>query len=251
MESVERKYAFIEKLERILSGMGGGPQRQRLGWWVSRFKAMKEMELIGHLAARRDKALGTAEKEKDEVSRRKSIEEMVIPLQKELVKAFERVFRHLLGSISSKGEMGTIANFNQHIVPVLLLDPARRIGKMLGRELPACALPSREYTGRFRVFATGIVPWIERGKVLKIKARVLSREKPVSVRIFWRELGGGGFHEGMVSRLGRNVYLCSFNPGRVDFFEFYLEAEDGHGKRAFFPGRGPDDTIKCFSIFEH
>jgi hypothetical protein len=61
-----------------------------------------------------------------------------------LVAVLNELQRRLLATISNPGELGTVANWNQHNLPSLLLKPGEELAKILRAPLPPEAQPARE-----------------------------------------------------------------------------------------------------------
>ena len=51
------------------------------------------------------------------------------------------VMRHLFATVSTRGELGTVANWQQHVLPRVFEQPAREIEQALGRPLPCHGAP--------------------------------------------------------------------------------------------------------------
>ena len=89
--------------------------------------------------------------------------------------ALRRIFDALLATVSTTGELGTIANWEQHLLPGAWERPEADLVKMLGSDVPAeCVLP-RAYDGPLRVIVPAVRTSLEAGEALALKVLVLAK----------------------------------------------------------------------------
>ena len=77
-----------------------------------------------------------------------------------------RLHRHLLATVSTPGEMGNVCNWQQQTMPALLTAPGQELAKLLGEDLPADAMPSKQYAGPPRIFVRDVRTGIVAGETL-------------------------------------------------------------------------------------
>ena len=104
--------------------------------------------------------------------------------------AFAELHRHLLATVTNPGEMGNVCNWQQQTLPVLLTKPGQELAKLLGEDLPADAMPSKQYAGQPRLFVPEVRTGIVAGETLKLTVIVLGA-KPQAAELYWRPLGAG------------------------------------------------------------
>jgi hypothetical protein len=163
--------------------------------------------------------------------------EEALPVRAEMAAALRRIFAELLATVGNTGELGTIANWEQHLLPGAWEKPEAELVKMLGRELPTNILLGRDYEGAPRVIVPAVRTSLEAGEALELKALVLSKGKPGSVTLFWRELGRGAFESVPLENVARGVFRVTF-AAPAAAFEYYVEAA-ADGTTARFPVSAP------------
>ena len=153
--------------------------------------------------------------------RRQKAEAALEPLRA-MVPLAARVMEHLYGTISTRGELGTVANWQQHVLPRVFEQPAREIEQALGRDLPADARLGRTYVGPERLVVPTDRTALETGEPLRLEAIVLGSAP--AARSSWP---GGRWAPGLDDRplhpRGRGVWRVSV-PSPGGDFEYAVEA---------------------------
>ncbi|MGZ3471669.1 MAG: hypothetical protein ACXWO1_19015, partial [Isosphaeraceae bacterium] len=85
-----------------------------------------------------------AEKTPEARKRKKLARELALPICQEVLAAVADPHRYLLATVTTPGELGTVANWQQHNMPDLVFKPGQELAAALGSDLPADALPSRD-----------------------------------------------------------------------------------------------------------
>lgn len=177
--------------------------------------------------------------EKDATNRKRLAREEVLPIRKELVRRLADVHRHLLESTTTTGAMGNVANWQQHVIPMLLAPSSKDLESLLGEPLPADALPGRHYEGRPRLFVPVVRTMVVAGEPLKLTARLLGIE-PAEAAVHWRRLGRGEFAKTPLAHVARGVYRVTLPAEAVKAdLEYYVSVTSKEGKTLVFPATAP------------
>ena len=233
---VEPSYAFVDDLAALEDKVVGGGNKERFGYWLANFRYMRDVARFNGLWAVYNKAVEKA-KAAAEPSRMAVLTGEALPVRAEMAAALRRIFTGLLATVSNTGELGTIANWEQHLLPGAWERPEAELVKMLGRELPAEVRLGRDYEGPPRVIVPAVRTSLEAGEALDLKVLVLSKGKPGPVTLFWRELGRGAFESAPLENVARGVFRVTF-AAPAAAFEYYVEAA-ADGATARFPASAP------------
>jgi hypothetical protein len=140
---------------------------------------------------------------------------------------------HLLETVSTPGEMGTVANLELHsrksAHKLELHDAA--LAKASGKPLPP--IPSA-YAGKPRLIVPTVRSVVTRGESLKLKIIALDKQPMKSVTVHFRPLGKGGWQTIPATHLARAVYEVKL-PAAQDDFEYYVTA----GNALVWPATAP------------
>jgi hypothetical protein len=179
--------------------------------------------------------------EKDARRKADLARETALPLRRELVRVVAEVYEHLLPTVSNPGEMGTVANWDQHILPSLLTQPGEELTGILGEPLPRDAVPSPDYHGRPRLLVPTVRSSMREGEMLKLKVILLSATPARDAGVFWRVMGVGDFARVPLAHVARGVYSAEFPPdgARGAALEYYVKAVAGDGTVLHFPATAP------------
>ncbi|MGE5742021.1 MAG: malectin domain-containing carbohydrate-binding protein, partial [Candidatus Aminicenantes bacterium RBG_16_66_30] len=236
-DEVGPAYAFADELAALESRIAGAGNRDRFGYWLASFRYMRDVARFNGLWAVYNKAIEKAKAAATEPARQDILEAEALPVRAKMAAALRSIFGSLLATVSTTGELGTIANWEQHLLPGAWERPGAELAKMLGRDLPAdLALPG-DYDGLPRIIVPAVRTSIEAGEPLALKVLVLTRVQPASVELHWRKMGRGAFRAIPLEHKARGVYTVTL-PAQTDAVEYYLEIHAG-GDTARFPVTAP------------
>jgi hypothetical protein len=226
-DQASKEYAFVEEMESLRPLVEGPGSLERFDYWLDNFRYLRSIAAVRCVWARFDAAMEKVNAEKNPELRKKLARELALPIRKELVAAFSELHRHLLATVSNCGEMGNVCNWQQQTMPVLLTAPGKDLAKALGEELPADAMPSKEYVGPARIFVRDVRTGIVAGETLKLTVVILGI-KPEVAELRWRPLGTGGFVSVPLVHVARGVYTVTLPADAVKAdFEYYVQASVG------------------------
>jgi hypothetical protein len=240
---VQKEYAFVDDLAKLREKVKSPGHLERLDYWLNNFRFMRTGAEINCAWHRYNEAIKKAKAEKDAAAQKKIVKEQALPVRKEIVAMVKQLHVHLLATVSTTGEMGTVTNWQQHNLPGLLYKPTPELAALLGEQLPNEALPSREYPGESRLFVPVVRTTITAGEPLVVSAVALG-VTPADAAIYWRPLGGKEFAKVAMAPTARGVLLgvIAAENAKEDF-EYYVEVvPPPDAKRAplRFPATAPE-----------
>jgi hypothetical protein len=158
---------------------------------------------------------------------------------------------HLLATVSNPGELGTVANWEQHNFPELLGKSAEALAKLLPPELPASSQPRATYHGPTRVIVPTVRTSLRAGESLKLKVIVLSEEAVSDAELHWRPMGKSRFKTVPLQHVARGVYSVELPSSamRGADLEYYVEVKTIAGA-IVFPATAPtmNQTVLMSSL---
>ncbi len=230
-------YAFADDLAALGPRIAGEGNKDRFVYWLASFRYMRDVARFNCLWAVYNKAVEKAKAAETEAAKKGLLEVQALPVRAEMAAVLKTIFGSLLATVSTTGELGTIANWEQHLLPGAWERPGAELAKMLGRDLPAdLALPGG-YDGPPRIVVPAVRTSVQHGEPLALRVLVLANEKPASVDLFWRKMGRGAFRAVSLEHKTRGVYAVTV-PAPTDAIEYYVEVKAGGGT-ARFPATAP------------
>jgi len=244
-ETVGKAYAFVDELAALRPRVKGAGNRARFDYWLDSFRYLRASGRVRCTWARYNAAIKKVQAEKDPKAQRDLATQTALPIRKQLVQDVREVYRHLLATVNTTGTMGTVANWEQHILPGLLIKPGDELSKILGKPLPPDAQPDQRYDGPTRVIVSTVRSSVTAGESLTLKVIVLSQQPPSHAALYWRTVddkGTGEFAKIPLTHVARGVYSVTFPPDGAKgmMLEYYVKVMTGDGKAVCFPATAPD-----------
>lgn len=236
---VRESYAFVEAFEAMRGRVQGPANLERFDYWFHTLAYLRATGKMNCLWAAFNRALDEVKnvpvEQQAELARTKAL-----PARIALVQAAAEAYTHLLGTVSTYGELGTVCNLEAHTFPAMLDKPAEELEKLLGAPLPSEACMPTSYAGPLRVIVPAIRTSRRPGEPLKLEVLTLSQKAVVDVVLNWRLMGEGKYTAEKFSPVARGVYQGVFSsfPGDADI-EYYIEVTDAGNHLAVWPATAP------------
>jgi hypothetical protein len=135
--------------------------------------------------------------------------------------ACAEVYAHLLATVSTPGELGTVANWEQHALPALKID-----------------LP-KNYAGPARIIVPTQRTSLAAGETLDLRVILLAAGPPREAAVCVRPLGTGEFARAPLAHVARGVYAARISPKDGEDFEYYIEVLPAQGAAVRWPAAAP------------
>ncbi len=234
-EEARNDYLFVDQMEQLREKILGAGNRARFDFWLYQFKYLRATGKVSCTWGAYARAAAQVKKEKDAEAKQKQAETVLLPLRRQLVKDIAEAVRLLLHTVHTPGGLGNVANWQQHVMKLLLVNPGKELEAALGRPLPPEAMPSKTYSGPVRLFVPTVRSVIQAGESLTIKA-VCQGAKAENIEVFHRPLGEGAFKRKPFEHLNRAVYSVTLPAEELDkSFEYYIDCRTTCGKELSWP----------------
>jgi hypothetical protein len=240
-DEVKKEYGFVEQLAALRPLVNGPGNQDRFDYWLNSFRYLRGMAHVNCLWAEFNAAMEKTKSEMDPVARKGRAKEIALPARIRLVQAIQEVYGYLLALVSNPGEMGTVANWEQHNFPHLLIQPGKELEAFLG-VLPKEAMPVKAYQGPTRVFVPTVRSVVGRDEPLSLKIVILA-EKPIKqASLNWRAIGDRKFNHAALVHVNRGVYLGRIPPVVPTWtaIEYYIEVTTAQDLPVYFPASAPE-----------
>ncbi len=253
-DTVKKNFDFVDSLSAIRSGISGKGNLERYDYWLNTFLFARSTARFGCVMGQINNTIFRMRDKLNESQIQKFVELNVLPMRIEAARIWEEMMYYLLQTVSTTGELGTIANLEQHnlgLLQVLNKHDSLIIHEM-GRQLPSGAELSMEYHGPLRIIVPNRRNLLEEGEDLNLKVILLSGE-PVNKAFFcWRSLdeafsirifhGIKRFTKTPLEHVNRSVYkvMLSSEVLMDKDFEYYIEVDAASGGKTYYPATAPE-----------
>jgi hypothetical protein len=236
-DEVQKNFQFVDELAVLKPHIQGNGYAERFDYWLKNFEYMREIAHFECLWAEYNKIFEKAKAEKDPNKKRAIVRESLLSLRVQMVNSLKAIFGSLLATVSNTGELGTIANWEQHNMPDSIEKPGEELKKLLNAELPPEARLSSAYEGPARIVVPTLRPSLEAGESLNLKVIILAQNPPQDAALYWREMGKGKYQVVPLQKVARSVYSVTLPALSADI-EYYIKARTGE-QDIVFPGTAP------------
>ena len=237
-EQVRKEYAFVDEFASLRPKAKGAGNLARFDYWLHTFKYFRGIGELNCAWAEYNRVMESVKREKDPAAQKELARAQALPARRKLVELLGWVYDDLLATVSTTGELGTVANWNQHNLPDLLTKPGAELAKVLGEALPSDAQPSMQYHGPMRVIVPTLRTSLPANDALKLKVIILSAQAPQTAQLYYRRLGAKRFTTVPLRHDVRGVYRAEI-PAQQDDFEYYVQAQPERGEPVCLPATAP------------
>jgi hypothetical protein len=243
-DEISRRYEFVDKLEKIRVRVKGKGNLERFDYWLNTFRYARSAAHFGCIMGQVDKIVSSISGISDESIKKGKIVHDVLPLRIQAAMTWVEMMDYLLKAVSTTGEMGTVANLEQHNLGLLgLLNKYDSlIIDATGKSLPPEAELSMKYFGQLRIIVPALRNILEADEDFNLKIIILSGEPVREASFYWKNLGEKKFHKLPLNHINRGVYKVTLSQDvlKNSDFEYYIEAISASSGRTIFPVTAPE-----------
>lgn len=197
------KWRFIDQLRSLRSKVNGPGNIERFDYWLNTFEAARCMAKLGCTRGRQD-----AEIARGDLGAAKQT-------RAEMISLWTDMMRFLVQTVSSPGELGTIANLEQNTRGTSQFLTSH--DDLLGPPPPL----ETTYRGHPTLNDLSRRTCARDGEVLKIRYLSVGAGQPV---LHYRAMGGSAWLTRPCKHLGRAVYEATLPPVTERGLEYYVSA---------------------------
>jgi len=217
----------------------GAGNRERYDYWLNTFVYLRTVGELNCAWAEYNRVMEKVRQQKDAAAQKEMARNLALPVRVRMVRLVGEVFDHLLATVSTTGELGTVMNWNQHNLPGLLAKPGEELSKIIGEPLPAEAQLTQAYHGPTRIIVPTMRTSLAANETLKLKVIILAEAAPRAATLRWRKLGERRFSGIPLKLVARGVYSVQLPAAAKDDFEYYIQVELARGKPLCYPPTAP------------
>jgi len=235
------RYAFVDEMAALRPSVKGAGDLARFDYWLNTFRYLRAVAHIGCMRGRLDRVVKQIGAEKDTARKKQLAEQQALPLRLAMARQWEKLITLQLAVTDTPGEMGTIANLEQHAYRRQHMIDAHdaKLAALLGEALPAEATPTSRYLGQPRIIVPTKRSRLKTGEKLALKVIVLDNEPPAAAALHWRAMGKGRYGKIGLTHVARGVYAVTLPPARGEAIEYYITATTAKGKSLIWPASAP------------
>jgi hypothetical protein len=233
-------FGFVDDLAQLRPAVEGAGNLARFDYWLGTFRFQQALAEAGGLRADLDVAVQAMTTQSGGKAKA-ALAESALKIRLQLARTWEQMMSRLVACADTSGELGTIANLEQHnrkrLQFLSLHDQA--IAQALGRPLPAGIEPGTHDAGPARLAVPTVRSEAQPGEILKLTVLAIGQAPAREVTLHWRTWGRGSFHSILARRIGRAVHEADLPPASEEI-EYYFSARAADGSELRWPASAPE-----------
>jgi len=233
-------YRFVDELQALRKKIRGAGNLERFDYWLNTYRYMRALAEVGALRAELDALVASLDQEKD-AARQKETTDRAVTVRARMARGWETMLSCLLAAADTPGELGTIANLEQHNrgQNQFLNAHDQKLAEISGKPLPQETAPGKEYRGPARLTVPTVRSSAKPGEKLAIRVLALDTRPVEGVTLYWRQMGQGRYERVPATHLGQAVYEVALPPASSDV-EYYVQGQTASGRKLRWPATAPD-----------
>jgi hypothetical protein len=244
-----QRYAFVDEMAALRGRVQGKGNLRRFDYWLNTFRFLRAMGELGCARGQLDGIMKKVAAQKDPVPRKRLAEQEALPVRIRLARVWEQLMTLQLAVTDTPGEMGTVANLEQHTRRGLNFLNAhdKKLEAILGDSLPPEVEPSRDYLGEPRIIVPTKRTVVRENEPVRLKLIILDKAPAADVAVHWRWLGQKDCQQLSATHVARGVYRVQLPPMQASGLEYFVRAKTSGGTELIWPATAPDigQTMTC------
>ena len=238
-EQRRNDYGFVDEFEKTRRLITGAGAHERFDYWLNTFQYLRATGKFACSAGELNRLLATVRN--DSLGDRSRYRQAFIDIRVRQMGELAELLSYLSRTISSRGELGTVANWQQHVMTFSVWMPGHEIERLTGAPLPENCWPSPKSLLEPRIIVPTVRTALRRGEDLRLEV-LLPGCDVRSARIHWKGLAGKSVSTLDLARVTRSVWVAHVPPAELnDDFEYFIEVKTPD-QTLRYPAGAPERT---------
>jgi len=213
-------YAFVDRIESWRHLVKGAGNLERFDYWLNFFKYHRAFGRFACSLGETERLLKQAEKSGQTDTG--ALSDLLVSQRIKLIEVINEALGYLLAYASTPGDLGTIANWEQHLLTYNVGGQAARIEKVTGQKLPPEALPSVDQLKIKKVIVPTVRTVLGKGEDFEITLIVYGFQ-PDNPILDFRPLGNPNYNNVPFKLVKNGVYKAILPASMITGdFEYHI-----------------------------
>lgn len=235
-DSVKNIYAFVDEMEKIRPQISGAGNLERFDYWLNQFRYLRAFGKLSCTVGEFNRKVKTMDKLTGQQKKEFAEVELAGLLRRE-AEELKEVHQYLLPAVTTWGDFGNVANWQQQIIPYQIKPHAAIVSKLVSDT----AWIGNLFNANFDGISGIIVPQprhnLEAGSDYTVKIICFNLD-PDDPEIFWRSIGDRKFSSAPLHKLAGTYWQAVIPSGSINGdFEYYIST--GGSEPRVFPATAP------------
>lgn len=226
------RYSFVDSLYALRPLVNGAGNLARYDYWLNTFSCLRTMGELGCMRGQMDILMRKVASLDTPAAQQQCVEEQVLPLRVRLARLWETLMGHVLQTVSSTGEVGTIINLESQTrkTYAFLTKYDAEIVRLSGNPLPASCTLSASYTQSPRLVVLNGREVLQEGEPYRLQVIVLGKQADAQAPVLrYRTMGKGRYKALPMQAESGNIYSVTVpeNGGKTIEYDVVF-VQNGH-----------------------
>jgi hypothetical protein len=242
------QFTFVDELAALRPQVQGAGNLERFDYWLNTFRYLAALTEVACTRGQLDQSIQQINATTN-APLRLAYAQTALSNRIALARAWDRMMEHLLATVSTTGELGTVANLHQQnlVRRQFLTTNDAVLAAALGAPLPPSVNLSTNYAGPDRLVVPTVRTLAASNETLVLRA-LLMTTNPVSQPpvLHWRWLGQGDFQSVPMTNFGGTNFQAAL-PAATNDLEYRLTATLAGTNPLTWPAGGLPQTVVIWS----
>jgi hypothetical protein len=238
-EQRAERYVFVDEMASYRPLIKGKGNLARFDYWLNTFRYLREVGVLACTVGAYNQEATKIRKIENKQEQQESAKNILLPLQIQAVNQLREVHRYLFSFINTYGELGNLANWQQHVMNLAFDQPVKELEKLIGEKLPTEAYPDPTPVYTSRIIVPEIRTSINKGEDFSMQL-IVTTDSPAKAELKYRVLGKKTYQTVALQPVGRKMYQVNIPANQLtDDFEYYIEVAKPASETLRFPATAP------------
>jgi Malectin domain/Glycosyl hydrolase family 67 N-terminus len=241
-------FTFVDDLAALRPQVQGAGNLARFDYWLNTFRYLSSLTEVACARGQFDLAMqqvSNAATAQIKLARAQT----ALTNRIALARTWDRMMANLLSTVSSSGELGTVANLHQQNIKrrAFLTTNDAALATALGAPLPTSANLATNYQGPARLVVPTIRTLAASNETLTVRALLFaSNSVPQAPVLHWRWLGTKNFQSVPMTNFGGVNFLATL-PAATNDLEYRVTSQLSGTNQLVWPPGGQPQTVVIWS----
>jgi hypothetical protein len=238
-------FTFVDDLAALRPQVQGAGNLARFDYWLNTYRYLSELTEVACARGQFDLAMqqvSNAATPQLKLARAQT----ALTNRIALARTWDRMMAGLISTVSSSGELGTVANLHQQNIKrrAFLTTNDAALATALGAPLPASVNLATDYQGPARLVVPTARTLAASNEALTVRALLFaSNSVPQTPVLHWRWLGASNYQSAAMTNVGGANYRAALPPATNDLEYRVTSQLDGTNQLLWPPGGLPQSVV--------
>lgn len=249
-EEIKKQYSFIEEYEKCAPLVKQPSDKEHYQYWLHTFYYSRALAKTGCMLGEMDTLASQLLNQSDLILKKKLSDQLLITRDSTAL-IWKQMVTELLQTVSTTGELGTLANLEQHNMERMkYLSKYDSLINSVSQTPTSPVTLTKEYEGPSRIILSTKRQLLLPNEDLNLRIRILTSDNIKSVVFHHKIFKGKFFSSKTIEKETGNIYKLKLSADVINQnnFEYYITVNLSSGEELRYPS--PTDQLQTVVIWK-